>query len=301
MIYVPCKKIVAKTKNQFWFGADYNMNIYRGCSHGCIYCDSRSDCYREQDFGTVKVKENALEVIKKDLSGLRRKGVVATGSMSDPYNPLEKELNLTGKALMLLDAMRFGVAVCTKSPLITRDTDILLQIAEHSPVVCKISLITTDDTLAAKIDEAAPLPSERLKAIAKLSGNGIFCGIAMMPLLPFINDTEDNITAIVKAAADCGARFILPSFGTTMRAGSRNYYYNRLDKHFPGLKDKYIAAYGDNYVCDSPKAKSLYRTFAGQCQKHNILFKMKDIVTAYKSPYSISQLDMFAILNNGEL
>lgn len=276
------------------------MNIYRGCCHGCIYCDSRSDCYREVDFDTVKAKENALEVIKKDLSKLRRKGVVATGAMSDPYNPFESELNLTGKALMLLNALHFGVAIATKSPLITRDIDILQSIKEHSPVICKITITTADDALSQKIERNAAPSSERFAAISRLSESGIFCGVLMMPILPFINDTEENIIGIVKAAAASGANFVLPSFGMTLRDSQREYYYEQLDKYFPGLKEKYIKAFKNYYQCHSPKSKKLYSVFVSECKKYNLLYKMQDIINAYKAPYEISPLNFFDLLSSGD-
>lgn len=298
---MPCKTIVSKTKNRYWFGADYNMNIYRGCCHGCIYCDSRSDCYRVADFETVKAKENVSEIIKRDLSKLRRKGVVATGAMSDPYNPFEKELNITGKALMLLDAYHFGVAVATKSPLITRDLDIFQSIKEHSPVICKITITTADDVLSKKIERNVAPSGERFAAISKLSENGIFCGILMMPILPYINDTEENIVKIVRLASECGANFVMPSFGMTLRDSQREYYYEQLDKYFPDLKEKYIKTFKDYYQCNSQNGKKLYSVFVKECEQHKLLYKMQDIIKAYKAPYEIKPLDLFDLLKNGEL
>ena len=149
---IPARSIVIKNKSTAWFGTRYTMNIYRGCSHGCIYCDSRSECYGVQDFDTVRVKSDALAVIRNDLRSKTQSGVVATGSMSDPYNPFEKELQLTRHALELLDAYGFGAAVATKGTLITRDADILREIASHSPVLCKITVTTCDDALAAKLE-----------------------------------------------------------------------------------------------------------------------------------------------------
>ena len=156
---IPARSIVIKNKSTAWFGTRYTMNIYRGCSHGCIYCDSRSECYGVQDFDTVRVKSDALAVIRNDLRSKTQSGVVATGSMSDPYNPFEKELQLTRHALELLDAYGFGAAVATKGTLITRDADILREIASHSPVLCKITVTTCDDALAAKLEPRAPSSS----------------------------------------------------------------------------------------------------------------------------------------------
>ena len=291
---VPAKTIVTKMKKpSAWFGADYNMNIYRGCCHGCIYCDSRSDCYRNPDFSTVKAKENALQIVRDDLRRKVKTGVIATGAMSDPYNPFEKNEKLTRNSLELINAYGFGVAIDTKGILVTRDIDILNDIQKNSPVIVKVSITTADDTLSKIIEPGAAPSSERFAALKQLSGAGIFCGVLMMPILPFINDTEENITAIVDKAKDAGAKFIYPAFGVTMRQGNREYFFEQLDKHFPGYKEKYISKYRNNYVCSSPKSRKLWGLFADLCKQNGILYNMKDIIYAYKRPYENEQLSLF--------
>ena len=291
---VPAKTIVTKMKKpSAWFGADYNMNIYRGCCHGCIYCDSRSDCYRNPDFGTVKAKENALQIVRDDLRRKVKTGVVATGAMSDPYNPFEKNEKLTRNSLELINAFGFGVAVDTKGVLVTRDIDILKDISSHSPVIVKMSITTADDALSKIIEPGAAPSSERFAALKQLSDAGIFCGILMMPILPFINDAEENITTIVANAKEAGAKFIYPAFGVTMRQGNREYFFEQLDKHFPGYKEKYISKYRNNYVCTSPQARKLWGIFSDLCKQNNILYDMKDIIYAYKRPYVNEQLSLF--------
>ena len=212
--YIPAKTIVTKTKTSTWFGIDYNMNIYKGCCHGCIYCDSRSDCYRIQDFDQVRAKEDALRIIRDDLRRKVKKGVVGTGAMSDPYNPFEKELNLTRHSLELVDAFGFGAAIATKSTLLLRDADILECIRDHSPVLCKVTVTTMDEELACRIEPGAALPSRRMDLVSHLRARGIFAGILLMPVLPFLEDSQENILAIVRAARQAGARFIYPAFGT---------------------------------------------------------------------------------------
>ena len=291
---VPAKTIVTKMKKpSAWFGADYNMNIYRGCCHGCIYCDSRSDCYRNPDFGTVKSKENALQIVRDDLRRKIKTGVVATGAMSDPYNPFEKNEKLTRNSLELINAFGFGVAIDTKGILVTRDIDILKDISSHSPVIVKMSITTADDALSKIIEPGAAPSSERFAALKQLSDAGIFCGVLMMPILPFINDTKENITAIVANAKDAGAKFIYPAFGVTMRQGNREYFFEQLDKHFPTYKEKYISKYRNNYVCTSPNARKLWGIFSDLCKQNNILYDMKDIIYAYKRPYVNEQLSLF--------
>ncbi len=288
---IPAKNIVYRVKKGAeWFGADYNMNIYRGCSHGCIYCDSRSVCYQNPDFDTIKVKESALELIRDDLRRKVKSGVVATGAMSDPYNPLEKELLLTRNALELINAFRFGVAIDTKSALIERDLDILQDIKRHSPVIVKLTITTHDDALCKKLEPRVSVSSERFAALKALAGGGIYCGVLMMPLLPFINDTEENVLGILEMAKDAGARFVYPSFGMTLRQGNREYYYEKLDALFPGLNQKYAKTYGDRYMCTSRHAKRLWGVFTERCRELGLMYDMNAITRAYKTGYGQQQL-----------
>ena len=283
---IAAKSIVYRNRSpDQWFGIDYNMNIYRGCSHGCIYCDSRSDCFKNPDFETVKVKENALKIVRDNLQSKAMTGVVGTGAMSDPYNILEKELKLTRNSLELINAYRFGVSLCTKSALAARDADILLDIKEHSPVIVKFSISTADDKLCRKLEPNVSVSSERFKAMRQLSERGIFCGVQMIPLLPFINDTEDNIVKIVQMAKNAGARFVYTYMGMTLRAGSREYYYEHLDKILPGAKEKYMKSYGNRYTCISPRSKKLWDIFNKKCTELELLCDMKSITRHYKHGY----------------
>lgn len=290
---IPAKTLVSKTKNTMWFGSEYNMNIYRGCTHGCIYCDSRSDCYVNVDFGHVRAKADALRILRDELRRKVRSGVISTGAMSDPYNPHEKEEELTRHALELLSAYGFGVAIATKSPMVTRDIDILREIAERSPVIVKLTITTADDGLCKIIEPGASASSERFAAIKALSEAKIFCGILLMPLLPFINDTRENVLEIVEKAAESGARFIYPGFGVTLRDSQRAYFYHMLDKSFPGVREKYQNRYGDRYSCSVPNAKALHTVFAKKCDEYGILHKMPDIIAGYKMGYEPAQFSFF--------
>lgn len=290
---IPAKTILGRTKGG-WFGTDYMMNLYRGCCHGCIYCDSRSDCYGIDDFERVRAKENALAILRDELRRKVRTGVVGTGSMSDPYNPFEKTEQLTRHALELINAYGFGAVVLSKSALIARDTDILLEIAEHSPVLAKMTVTTCDDELCRLIEPNVSVSSERFSAIAEMSDKGLFTGITLMPVLPFIEDTEANIIGIVKTAHECGARFIYPAFGMTLRGRQREHYLGQLEKIFPekGLRRKYESYFGENYGCTSPNVKKLWARFVSECERYGILYKMEDICAAYKSGYD-TQLSFF--------
>lgn len=297
MEYITAKTIISQyMENNPWFGINYNMNIYKGCCHGCIYCDSRSECYQIENFDKVRAKDNAVNIIHKELKGKKRTGVVGTGAMSDPYNPFEKELILTRNALKEINLNGFGVAIATKSSLITRDIDILKEIKSHSPVLIKITITTFDDELCRRIEPNVSLSSERFKAIEELSSNGIYTGILLMPILPFINDNVENIRNIVRKASRCGAKFIYAyGMGVTLRQNQRDYYYEQLYKNFPeeNLVKKYIETFNNQYECPSLKSKSLWKAFVEECENNGIVYKMKDIIEGYKKHYNKKQISWF--------
>jgi len=297
MEYIKAKTIVNRNKKNSWFGYEYTMNIYRGCNQGCIYCDSRSDCYGIKDFDRVRTKENALMIIRDDLRSKTSRGVICTGSMSDPYNVFEKDLLLTRNALQLVHAYKFGVGVITKSPLVTRDIDILMDISKQATAMVKISITTADDSLAKKIETGASSPSKRFSALKQLTDHGLFAGVLLMPLLPFIQDTEEHIAEIVEKAVENGAKFIYPRFGVTLRGNQKEWYYNKLDQTFPGLKQQYISLYKDKMYCNSPNSRQLYAYFKRQCKAHNILFDMEDIIKASRRGFKYGQLSLFGLSN----
>ncbi len=289
IIETKAKSILSTNKNPSnWFGVKYTMNIYRGCQHGCIYCDSRSECYHIENFDDIIVKTNAVELLKKEISRKRGRDTIGTGAMSDPYTPVEKKYKLTQGALKVIADNRFPVNITTKSNLILRDLDILEQISKVDAIV-GFTVTTWDDALASKIEPFTPKPSERYKAMGILSLLGIRTGIVLMPILPFIEDNKQNIIEIIKRANDAGAQFIYPSFGMTLRDRQRAYYYNMLDKNFPGLKEKYMKRYGDRYSCGINNYQSIKDTFYENCNKYNISTDMP----SYKNKVNSIQLSFF--------
>lgn len=292
MEFIPAKTIISGYRDDNpWFGSNYNMNIYKGCSHGCIYCDSRSACYGIENFHEVRAKENALAIIHSEIRSKRRTGVVGTGAMSDPYNPYERKYRLTRGALELINTFGFGAAIATKSDLIARDIDVLKKIRQHSPVLIKLTITTCDDGLCKKIEPNVAVSSRRFATL--LTANGIFAGILVMPVLPFIEDNEENIRGIIKLAHKSGAKFIFPALGVTLRQNQRDWYYSKLDELFPNLKMKYIKQYGNSYECPSPRAGDLWQLFKGECESHGLLYKMGDIVNGYKQGYDHVQPALF--------
>jgi DNA repair photolyase len=256
--------LMAVRGNDRVFGLRYNFNIYRGCPHQCIYCDSRSECYGIEDFRDVIVKINAAKLLAKELPRKRIKGPIGTGSMSDPYNPVERKYGLTRRALEIIAAHGFPVHIITKSDLVTRDADLLEQIEQAA--VC-FTLTGVDDALAARVEPGAPPPSARLAAMRTLAERGIAVGVALMPVLPFIGDSPENITAILQQSAAQGGTFVIPWFGMSMRDRQREWYYGELDRHFPGLRAKYEARYGNRYDCAAPNAHRLGQVFCAECAR----------------------------------
>lgn len=295
MEWIEVKTLLTKVKHShLWFGPDYNMNLYKGCTHGCIYCDSRSACYRIDHFDQVRGKKDAITILRKELASKRHKGVIGIGAMSDTYNPFEKQYELTRQALKLIHEFRFGVSLDTKSPLVTRDIDLFQQIQLHSPVIIKITITTYDDALSKKIEPHVAPSSKRFEAIRQLSDAGIFCGILMTPVLPFITDQEDNIRSMVKMAYEASAKFIFSyNLSVTLRENQRDYYYDKLDELFPGLKQKYIQRYGLRYECKCQSHQRLKQLFEHECQKYGLLYRMKDIIDAYQKNQQFSQLSLF--------
>ncbi len=290
--YIPAKTMLSPVKSSDkWFTYDYNMNIYRGCCHGCIYCDSRSECYHIEDFDRVRAKADALSLLQKELKTKRKRGVVASGAMSDPYNPLEKELKLTRGALELLAEHQYGAVIFTKSDLVTRDIDVLTRINQHQAVLVCITVTTADDELSHLIEPNVGVSSKRLAAIKQLTDAGIFAGILMTPMLPFLTDSAENVRNMIHLAKENGAKFIYPMFGVTLRSNQREYYYQQLDKHFPGLKRRYIEQYHNDYYCNSPDARSLWKQFGKGCQENELRYQMKDIVAGYLEEDSYEQLN----------
>jgi DNA repair photolyase len=252
-----------------WFGLKYNMNIYRGCQHQCIYCDSRSECYQIEDFSDVLVKVNAIELLKRELPSKRVKGMIGTGSMSDPYTPVEKTYNLTGQALELFALYRFPVHVITKSDLVLKDLDALVTINQTQANIT-FTVTTAADELAAKIEPGAPRPSARFGAMAKLAAHGIHTGVTLMPVLPFLEDNKENIREILRRASDSGATYVIASLGMTLRDRQRAYYYGKLDRLFPGVSNQYKARFGDRYSCAANNASALWEHFYALCEEYKL-------------------------------
>lgn len=294
MNFIPAKTVLSGyAEHNAWFGNNYNMNIYKGCCHGCIYCDSRSECYRIENFDEVRAKEGALALIERELKSKRKKGVIGMGAMSDPYNPFEKDLLLTRGALELIHRYQFGVSIATKSDLIQRDADILSAIAKHSPVLIKMTITAADDRLCQKVEPNVAVSSDRFITVKKLSEAGVFAGVLLMPVLPFIEDTEENVDKIIELAHQSKARFIYAAFGVTLRQNQRDWFYKKLDSLFPSVKERYIKDYGNAYECCSPKADQLLGLLRSKCENYRILYRMEDIIQGYKFGYQDPQLSFF--------
>ena len=255
------------------------MNLYRGCSHGCIYCDTRSKCYQlKNDFEDIEVKRNAVKILETQLKRKRKPCMINTGSMCDPYIHIEDELKITRQCLELIHRYGFGLAILTKSARIMRDIDILKQINEKTKCVVQLTLTTFDEDLCRKLEPNVSTTKERFAVLEAMRDEGIPTVVWFDPILPFINDTEKNLRGILDYCTRAKVRGIVCfSIGTTMREGSREYFYSKLDEHFPWVKQQYIRTYGDSYECVSPDNHRLMQIFRDECKKHNILHRMDDV------------------------
>ena len=263
MHYVNSKSILS-SKN--------GMNLYRGCTHGCIYCDSRSEIYNmNHKFEDVEVKENSLELLKRELIK-RPKAMIGTGAMTDPYIPLERELEYVRRSLELIYRYGFGFTCITKSDLVLRDLDLLKKINEKSKVVVQMTLTTADDDLCKVLEQNVCTTSRRVEVLRTLNENGIPTVVWLCPILPYINDTEDNINKILDYCIEADVHGVLCfGMGLTLRDGNRQYFYRKLDEHFPGLKNRYIKEFGDSYSIPSPYEKELMDIFKRKTEENGIL------------------------------
>ena len=255
--------------------ATNGMNLYRGCTHGCIYCDSRSACYQmEHDFEDVEVKRNAPELLEDALRRKRSRCMIGTGSMCDPYLPLERTERLTRRCLELIDRYGFGVSLLTKSDLVLRDLDVLQSIQAKAKAVVCMTLTTIDEDLCRIVEPNVCTTRRRVEVLRTMRDAGIPTVVWLCPLLPFLNDTEENLRGILDACFDAGVTGILQfGMGVTLRTGDREYFYQKLDEQFPGLKQRYIRTFGDRYQCPSPNENRLMHIFQAECRAHRVLYR----------------------------
>ncbi len=266
------------------------MNLYRGCSHGCIYCDSRSKCYNmRHDFEDIEIKENAVELLENALKHKRKKCMIGTGSMTDPYIPLEMELQNVRKALSLIYENGFGFTVITKSNRILRDIDLLQKINEKTKCVVQMTLTTADEALCRKIEPGVSATKERFEVLKQMRDAGIPTVVWLSPILPFINDTWENISSILDMCIEAKVYGIICfGMGVTLRDGNREYFYSQLDKYFPGLKGEYIKVYGNQYAVSSPDNKRLMKLFNEKCDEHGIVHN-NDLIFEYLQTFEEKQ------------
>lgn len=278
--------------------AKNGMNLYRGCSHGCIYCDSRSDCYQmKHSFEDIEVKENALELLEYKLLHKRKKGMIGCGSMSDPYMPLEEELEYVRTSLSLALRYGFGYTLITKSNLVIRDLDLLKSIHQKTKCVVQMTLTTYDEELCKKIEPNVCTSKERFNALVKLRDEKIPTIVWLCPILPFINDTMENIAGLLDYCIEAKVYGIICfGMGLTLRDGNREYFYSQLDLLFPGMKEKYIRTYGNQYNLNSPNHEELMKYFHKTCSLHGIVhdnMQIFDYLNTLEAKQSYEQLCMF--------
>jgi len=289
MHYVKAKGILS---------ARNGMNLYRGCQHGCIYCDSRSLCYQmNHPFEDIEVKENALELLEKALRSKKKRCMIGTGAMTDPYIPLEEKLQMTRGALEIIAKHGFGVAIQTKSTRILWDLDLLVKINEKSKAVVQMTLTTHDDALCRILEPNVSVTSQRVSALKQFRDAGIPTVVWLCPILPFINDTKENIEGILQSCIEAEVKGVICfNIGLTLREGNWEYFYAQLDKHFPGMKERYIRSYGNAYELNSPRNAELMRLYHRICEKAGMMHDNREIFTylhAFESKETHLQMSLF--------
>ena len=275
-----------------------NMNIYRGCTHGCIYCDSRSVCYNiDHPFEDVMVKQNAPQLLEATLKSKRKRTMIGTGSMADPYMHCEQQLEYTRKCLEIADKYGFGFTLITKSNLVLRDIDLLRSINEKSKAVVQVTLTTADENLCRILEPNVATTRQRFEALLKLKEAGIPTVVWLTPILPFINDTEENIRAILDMCIQAGVKGVICfDMGLTLREGNREYFYEKLDQYFPGMKERYITHFGNAYMCTSPNNPSLMALFRQICHENGIMYdvdKVFEYLHTFEDKSEPDQLTLF--------
>lgn len=273
------------------------MNIYRGCLHGCIYCDSRSLCYQmNHKFEDIEVKANAVGLLENTLRRKRNKCMIGTGAMSDPYMPIEEKLGNMRKCLEVIERYGFGVTMITKSTKVLRDLDLLKKINEKSKCVVQMTLTTYDEDLCRIVEPNVETTYERFCALEILHDNGIPTVVWLCPILPFINDTEENIRGILDYCVRAKVKGIINfDMGVTLRDGNREYFYKKLDEHFPGLKEKYIRMYGNSYQLSSPNSRQLNMIYKSECIKNGIMCDVNECfeyLNKYEDKYGGEQISL---------
>ncbi|MFA7074629.1 MAG: radical SAM protein [Endomicrobiaceae bacterium] len=283
MHYIKAKSILS---------AKNGMNLYRGCSHGCIYCDSRSKCYHiEHSFEDIEVKENAVELLENALKHKRKKCMIGTGSMTDPYIPLEEEIGNLRKSLNLAYQYGFGFTLITKSNLVLRDIDLFKNINAETKCVIQMTMTTYDENLCKKLEPNVSTTKERFEVLKNMRDAGIPTVVWLCPILPFINDTAENISKILDYCIEAKVYGVICfGMGMTLREGNREYFYNQLDKLFPGMKEKYIELYGNNYMLNSSNNRELMTLFHKKCKLNGIIHDNTKIFK-YLNSFEIKQSD----------
>ena len=278
--------------------AQNGMNIYRGCTHGCIYCDARSTCYQmNHAFEDIEVKINAPQLLEQALRRKRKKCMIGTGAMSDPYLHLEKKLRLTRQCLELIDTYGYGVSIQTKSDMILRDLDLLKSINRKTKCVVQMTLTTFDENFCRILEPHVCTTTRRLEVLNILKTEGIPTIVWMTPILPFINDTEDNIRSLLEKCGKAGVYGVITfGIGLTLRDGDRQYFYQKLDRHFPGMKDRYIRTYGNAYELPVPGEKELMKLVRRECEAYGMEWRTEalfEFMHRFEDKQEGVQLTMF--------
>ena len=292
MEFIEVTQILNKNKTEF--NCDYTLDLYKGCDLGCIYCDGRSSCYKNKKFDEVKVKKDCISLLNKELKNKKKKGIISMGILSDPYNSIEKELELTRETLKLILKYGFGVIIHTKSDLILRDIDLLKNINQNSIALINVSICTSNDSISDKIEPFAPNSSTRFEVIKQLKDNGLYCGITMKPVIPYITDKIEDLTQFIEMSYDVKSDYILTDMKLTLRDQQRDYFLTKLEQSFYGISYQYRRVYNNRLNCETLKWKENYECLKNKCNEYGIYYQIEDINELIeKRKNHITQISLF--------
>ena len=275
MEWIEVNQILKKNNNEFC--QDYVLDLYEGCDLGCIYCDSRSQCYRIKEFDIVKGKKDCISILNSELRNKKKKGIIAMGLLSDPYNHCEKDEMLTREALKIIAKYGFGVVIHTKSDLVLRDLDLLKIINDNYVAIVNVSISTSNDLISSKIEPMACVSSKRFEIVDKCKKEGLISGITMKPVIPFVTDKIDDLKQFIKIAHESNSDYIFTDMKLTLRDKQRDYFLNQIEHSFYGISYQYRRTYNNRYHCETLKWKENYEYLKNQCNKYNIIYNIDDL------------------------
>jgi len=288
---IQVKKLLKKENPAFPFGGKYRFSPYMACGHRCTYCDGRYEKYHvEGDFDhDITVRENAPELLEKELQKLREPGSICISSgISDPYQPVEEKLEITGKCAEILSRFNHPVIVHTKSSMILRDIDHWEEVHRRSDFTLMISLTMADDSFRSRLEPGASSVEERLNTLAEFRKRGMNAGVLAMPFIPYLTDSREQMAELLKALKRAGVQFAMPGLLTLKKGRQKDFFLNSSKKEYPDLIEKLSALYSNEDFYGSPP-RGYSHSFHNRMDSLWAEFEMDDLIphSVYHGQFSL--------------